>query len=292
MTDADHAVRTPGRTLRRVIVIVIIASFGIAALGGIVVLLGAELGDTAARVLGTTAIVGAFSVAVLCCAALVGRSLQAFGVIGAAVSVVAAVLVIWMIWYRGDYGDAWEALMRFTWTAVAVSAGFALASLLLLLADRRQSAVRIGLAVTLGLFGVVLAMVVYLIWWSDTVDDEVFPRVLGIAAILAALGAVTVPVLSLLLRDRPARGGLSAHAVARIEAAAAQRGLHPDALVDRLLAAEPPAPLPPASPSPSPPVPPLPPAPPAAPPVSPPSPPTEPTPPPTEPTPPPSTPPG
>jgi hypothetical protein len=228
--------------LRRVIVTVIIVSFSIAAIGGIVVLLGGSLGETAGRVLGTTAVVGAFSIAVLCCAALIGRRLQPFGMIGAAVSVIAAALVVTMIWYQPDgYPGWWDTLWQLVWTATAASVAFALASLLLLLADRRQIAVRIGLVVTLALFAIVLLLVVYAIWWSDTIEGDLYGRVLGIASILAALGAIVVPVLSLLLRrgERPAGTGLSDAARARIEAEAARREMTPDDLVAALLSPPP-----------------------------------------------------
>jgi hypothetical protein len=247
MTTAPEGSRRPVSILRRVIVGIIIVSFGAAALGGIIVLLGAELGETAWRVLSTTGVIGAFSVAVLCCVSLAGRRLETFGYIGAAVSLLGAALVVFMIWADQTAWE-WDAVWRITWTAVAASVAFALASLLLLLADRRQSAVRVGLGITLALFTVVLAMVVYLIWWSDTVDSEVFPRVLGIASILAALGAVVVPVMSLLLRDRRPAGGLSPAAIARLEAEAQRRGVSPEALVDTLLG---PAPAGPAVAAPS-----------------------------------------
>ncbi|WP_156876603.1 hypothetical protein [Microbacterium luticocti] len=238
---ADPPARTgPVSILRRIVVAVIVVAFTIAAIGGIVVLLGAELGSTAARVIGTTAVVGAFSVALLCCAALLGRVLQPVGLAGVIVSAVAAALVVWTIWYDGEYTPAWENVQKATWTAVTLSAALALACLLLLLADRRRVAVRAGLVVTLALFAVVVAMIVYLIWASDTVDDEIYPRVLGIAAILAALGAVVVPVLSLLLPDaRP--DALSPAAIARLEHAARARGIRPDDLVTSMLATADPA---------------------------------------------------
>ncbi len=211
--------------VRRIIVAVIIVAFSVAALGGIVVLLGASLGQTAARVIGTTATVGAFSVAVLCCAALVGRRMQVFGYVGAAVSAVSAVLCVVLIW--SDTPFAADALVKATWTGVAATAALSLASLLLLLADRRRAAVRIGLAATLALFAVVLAMTGYLIWWGEHVHSEVYGRVLGIAAILAALGAVVVPVLSLLLPDagRAGRAALSPELVAALVAEADRRGI-------------------------------------------------------------------
>ena len=232
------AIPAPVSRLRRVVVIVIIVAFALAAIGGIVVLLGGELGETALRVIGTTAVVGGFSVAVLCCAALLGRRLEAIGIVGVAVSVIAAAFVIWTIWYNGEFGTLWEVLGKVTGTAVALSAALALASLLLLLADRRRAAVRAGLVITLALFAVVAVLIIYLIWASDTVDGQIYPRVLGITAILAALGAVVVPVMSLLMPDvRP--GVLSHVAVTRLEGEAIRRGMTPDDLVDALLAASP-----------------------------------------------------
>ncbi len=231
--------------IRRVIVAVIVVAFSTAALGGIVVLLGASLGETAGRVLGTTAVVGAYSVAVLCCAALAGRRLQLFGYVGAAVCAASAALTIVMIWIVPS-GAAGEALLNATWTGVAATAGLSLASLLLLLADRRRAAVRGGLYATLAMFAVVLGMTVYLIWWAEHVHSEVFARVLGIAAILAALGAVVVPVLSLLLPDagRASRAQLPPELAAALLAEAQRRGIGVAELVAPVLNARPePAPV-------------------------------------------------
>ncbi|HEX5859046.1 MAG TPA: hypothetical protein VFY91_13160 [Microbacterium sp.] len=257
MTDAaGGAVAAPAEpgaqkvsALRKVIVGVIIGSFGLAAIGGIAVLLGGDLGPAAGRVLGTTAVVGAYSVAVLCCVALAGRRLQILGTIGAAVSIATAALTVVMIWWDFDQSPP-DALWRVLWSGVALTAALALASLLLLLANRRRRAVRVGLWVTLALFAAVVAMVLYLIWFPDDVDDDLFPRALGILGILAALGAVVVPVLSLLLRDAApadatpppvhAQSGVSPEAAARLGAEASRRGITVDQLVAILLADDPP----------------------------------------------------
>lgn len=237
MTVTAESVRPRASLLRRVIVGVIIVSFGLAALGGIVVLLGAELGDPAWKVLGTTALVGACSVAVLCCASLLGRRLQAVGLVGAAVSIVAAIMSIVALWAQ----PSWEAefFWDVLWTLVAASVGLSFACLLLLLADRRQRIVRVGLVVTLALFALVFVLVVYPVW-TDSSAGDVYSRTLGIASILAALGAIVVPVLSLLLRDRaaesgPRPGSLSPSTIARLEAEAARRGVTPDELVADLI---------------------------------------------------------
>ncbi|WP_164743409.1 hypothetical protein [Microbacterium sulfonylureivorans] len=253
MNEADHRTRRPGRGLRRVIVAIAIVSFAIAAISGIVVLLGADIGDTGWRVLASTAIIGAFSIAVLCCASLIGRRLQAFGVAGAVIAILAAGLSVWFVWYRGPSDDAawWEPLLKVLMTLIAASVAFALASLLLLLADRRRPAVRISLTITLALFAVVLGLIVYNIWRPAEIDYEVYQRWIGITSILAALGAVVVPVISIFLRDSDAAVTLSPIAVARLEEEAARRGLAPDALVDVLLAEASPAGPPIADPEPA-----------------------------------------
>lgn len=239
MTDTAGRTRTPVSLARRIIVAVIVISFSAAAISGIVVLLGAELGPTAWRVLSTTSVVGAFSVAVLCCASLVGRRLQTFGYVGAGVSVVGAVLALVALWGQPTWEAEgfWDAL----WTAVAASVAFSFASLLLLLADRRRTAIRVGLIVTLALFAIVFVMVVAPIW-TDEYGGELYSRVLGIVSILAALGAIVLPVLSLLLRERPAdpRGEphdatVSPASLAMLRAEAGRRGITPDELVDHLL---------------------------------------------------------
>lgn len=224
--------RSAASVARRIIVGVIIASFGLAALGGIVVLLGGDIDDTGWRVLSTTALIGAFSVAVLCCTSLLGRRLQVFGFAGAAVAVATAGLSIFLVWWNGS--SLPDGLYETLWTGLAATIATAFASLLLLLADREQTAVRVGLVVTLGLFAIVFAMTVYLIWWSETVEDDLYGRVLGIVGILAALGAIVVPVLSLLLRRKPATA-LSPQSIALLEAEAARRGTTPDALLGMLL---------------------------------------------------------
>jgi hypothetical protein len=244
MTDPAGRTRTPVSLARRVIVAVIVVSFGVAAISGIVVLLGAEMGPTAWRVLSTTSVVGAFSVAVLCCVSLVGRRLQTFGFVGAGVSVVGAVLVLVALWAQPTWEA--EAFWDSLWTAVAASVGFSFASLLLLLADRRRTAVRVGLIVTLALFAIVFVMVILPVW-TDEYGGEYYSRVLGIVSILAALGAIVLPVLSLLLREREDRGGdatggaaLSPASLERLRAEATRRGVTPDQLVDSLL---PPGPI-------------------------------------------------
>lgn len=243
MTD-QPATRSTASLVRRILVGIIIASFGLAAVLGIIVLLGVELGDAAFKVLSTTAVVGAFSVAVLCCAALLGRRGQLVGILGVVVSIATCAFVVWVVWAQPD--GWWDGLFRLLWSGVAASAAFSLASLLLLLVDRHRPAVRIGLAVTLVLIALLLALTLYLTWAHD-VDGEWFPRLYGIVAILTALGGIVVPVLSLLLPDARARG-LDPRLAERLVAEARRRGVTVEELVAPVLAQEAGAAPPPAAP--------------------------------------------
>ena len=173
--------------------------------------------------------------------------MQIFGFVGAAASLLTLLLSLVMLWAQDVlFGDL---VFQWLWTGVSATAAASLASLLLLLADRQRSAVRVGLAVTLALFAVVLLMVWYLIWLSDTIQGEGFARVLGIAGILAALGGIVVPVLSLLLRDAPAvnaevdastpsTAGISPELTQLLIAEAARRGVSVEALVAPVLDAD------------------------------------------------------
>ncbi|GAA5033584.1 hypothetical protein ACFQRL_03190 [Microbacterium fluvii] len=248
MTGDDHAPGTVARTVRRVVVWIIVVAFALAAIGGITVLVGGRLDDTGYRVLGTTSLVGAFSLAVLCCLTLVGRRAQLFGLIGAAIAVATAVCSLVLVWAPWSW-DLWSDMYRMLWTGVVLTSASALASLLLMLADRRRTVVRIGLLLTLALFAIVTAMLIVQVW-ADELDWEVYPRVLGIFAILAALGAIVVPVLSILLPDDAgiARGDVSRELGRRLVAEAARRGITVEELVAPVLTAHPEAVAAPAEP--------------------------------------------
>src|SRR5699024_12248422 len=76
--------RQPGRAvrvLRRLIAIVIVVAFSSAAAGGIIVLLGDIESEMTFQVVSTTALTGAFRVAVFCGATLLGWREQWFGAV-------------------------------------------------------------------------------------------------------------------------------------------------------------------------------------------------------------------
>lgn len=260
MTDTAGA-RRDGARARRVIVWIIVVSFSLAAIAGILVLLGATLGETAYRVLSTTSVVGGYSVLALCCAALFGHRLQIVGIAGLAVVVLALALALTMIWTPDiwQWSDAWRWLV----SSIVISVATALVCLLLLLAESGIRAVGVSLWVTVGLVVVLVVCILLPVWGMQTGDF--YTRSVGILSILTALGAILVPVLALVLRSTRARAAVPAAAVRILADEAARRGVTIEQLVresfPEAAPQAPPVPLvpvPPSAPVPQEPVPPAP----------------------------------
>jgi len=234
VTALQHPASSTLKGLRRASVILVIVALAVCAVLGIVLLLAGAWGDTQGRVLVTAFVVALFATTALCHLAQVDRPLRAVGFAGIAASVLAlvpALVLVWADWWTmgGDTAAWW-------WKSLAVlgilAGSLAQANLLLLLAGRRRSAVRIVLAITL----VMIAVVAVMIWLpilSDGdipgVDGEWYWRLFGVAAILDGLGTIVLPVLGLVLREAPAGFAVLAlrvpeSALPRLDALAAEDG--------------------------------------------------------------------
>lgn len=187
--------RSSWQNLRRVFLWAIIISFALAALAGIAALLGAELGETGFRVIGSTTVVGAHGLAMLCCAAVFDRAERVIGVVGVAVSILSLGLSLVLIWSEMDWN--WRFLQSLS-TAITVTIALSFASLLLALSRYRDNVVRVLIPVTLALFGLATALVLFAVWEGPGVEADLFGRILGITLILAVLCGVVTPILSTL----------------------------------------------------------------------------------------------
>ena len=251
------------RILRRTIAIIIVVAFSLAAAGGIIVLLGDIESEATYKVIGTTALNGAVSVAAFCGATLIGRRTQWFGIVTIGMATVTMALSLWFLW--GDpYADPdsyeLEEVLFQALSSFALLTAVASISALILLLVPRSWVVRIGLPITLGLLALGTSLVLVTIWVESAWELEWLTRLNGIVWILAALGVVIVPLTSLLLRtgSKPARAdragetsarstqpsssqpapALSPSTLERLETAARAEGITVDELVDRLLAAD------------------------------------------------------
>jgi hypothetical protein len=246
------------RVFRRVIAIIIVVTFSLAAAGGIIVLLGDIESELTFQVVSTTALTGAFSVAAFCGATLLGRRAQWFGIVTIGLAAASLALSLWFLW--GDPpGD--ETLFQLLYSLILLTAVGSVASLVLLLASTNSWAVRIALALTLGALSLAAALTLVTIWVETAWQSDWLMRLTAIVWILAALGVVVVPLTSLLLRKSKAATPtssdpmsdsasqsspaaqlsapqLSASALHRLEAAARAQGVTADELLDRLLDAD------------------------------------------------------
>ncbi|WP_167199807.1 hypothetical protein [Brevibacterium pigmentatum] len=240
-----NAPRRSVRILRRTIVIVIVVTFSLAAAGGIIVLLGDVESEATFKVIGTTALTGAVSVAAFCGATLIGRRVQWFGIVTIGLAVVTLGLALWFLWgdpFGGpDNYEFWDFLFKALSSFALLTAVASVSSLILLLTVRTQ-VVRIGLPITLGLLAAGTCLTLVTTWVESAWELEWLNRINGIVWILAALGVVVVPLTSLLLKagTKPAEASptLSPAMLERVDAAARAEGITADALIDRLLTAE------------------------------------------------------
>jgi hypothetical protein len=195
--------------LRRTIAVIIVVAFSLAATGGIIVLLGDIESEATYKVIATTALTGAVSVAAFCGASLLGRRIQWFGIVTIGLAVVTMALCLWFLW--GDpyqWGGPWsetdglsigDLISRALASSILLTAAASVSSLILLLTFRTRL-VRIGLPITLFLLALGTSLALVMIWADAAWDVEWLNRASGIVWILAALGVVIVPLTSLLLK--------------------------------------------------------------------------------------------
>lgn len=219
------------KDLRKLVIYLVIGSFSIAALMGIIALLGGDFGDTQAKVLLTTVIVGAESIAVLCYLAVAGKPTAVVGIVGGLVSLVPFVLALALTWggYDGDQ-PVWETFG----VSITIAASIAQGCLLLAVADRKK----LGwmLIATLLAIAIVAGMITLAILDGADFGDD-FWRIFGIVAILDVLGTVVLAAIKVFDRDRPTgEPALMTTALeSRITTAAKERGVSPATLISDAL---------------------------------------------------------
>lgn len=227
------------KDFRRAVGAIVIASFSVAALLGIVALLsGGEFGETQVKVLLTTVTVGATSLAALCYLAVVGHRLAAVGVVGALSALICAGTALWWIWVPDSWLD--EGPWKLFFTTLILALTFAQASLLIAVADRDR--LRVGLAATLGAASVVAVMLIIPIVTEEFSDVDAYWRAFGVVAILDVLGTIVLIAIGAVGRRTTAAAPAPAGALdvgpavtARIVQLADQRGVTPEQLLTEAL---------------------------------------------------------
>jgi hypothetical protein len=186
--------RAPVGTVRTVVVRTTIGAFSLAALLGIVALVGGRaFGSVEGRVLLTTLLTGVVSVLVLCYLLTADTRYRAVGAVGGATVLVPLVSALFLIWY--DYEtDPPVPLARTFGVGTVAALTLAQASLLLAIGAAAGPVVRRFLLATLALAGILAVQVSALVLGLHAHPD--YLRLLGVVAILDALGTVVVAALT------------------------------------------------------------------------------------------------
>lgn len=184
-----------GRECRRVFLYCLLACFIVGAATAIFALLSFDFGEIQAKILLTTLSLGAFSLTGLCCAVLADQHQYiVFGGIGIAISIAGAVFAILTNW---GVVTGWEILIkgRFFFLTVAVAFGHAA---LLLMINTTNNLVRSSRIATLVIIALVAGMLLAFTVFPDSIVYAW--TILGILAVLDALGTIATPVLHLATR--------------------------------------------------------------------------------------------
>lgn len=180
-------------TRRRVLLLVVAALLSASALLAVAILLIGEFGTVQGRILGTTAVLGAYGLLALPAAMLLDLG-RARGLAGALLALCAlgAALVVVLIWT----GDPPAALGRTAGTVAA--AGVAVAQTAILAARRRETDPRVvGLlfVVATALAGLAATVFSGLLWTAGGGGDRV-GRLLGALLVLDLLAVALGPILA------------------------------------------------------------------------------------------------
>lgn len=178
---------------QRSLLLSFILSLSVCGLLGIYVLLVGKFGTLEARILGSTATIGAASILAMAAAiAWESRRWHPIGPIGAAIVAIALSLILLLIW---DIRFVPVGFISRYEKFVATCAVFAVAVphvALLALArlHRGFEWVRMGTVAVIFILAVLIACLI----WLDPRDD-LWPRMVGVFAILDACGTLAVPIL-------------------------------------------------------------------------------------------------
>ncbi len=176
----------------------LLTCLSLTALLGIAGVLSASFGETGARVLTSTLLVGLYCMFCLADTAVLDTRYRAVGTAGISAASTALAQGLFLIWALGDDvpGDTlWLVARGFLLTAiVAFALAHAALVLRLDLADLSTAArVRTG---TLVLVGAVAGLLVAAVIHPGLAEGPAYWRLLGVLAILDVLGTACLPVLA------------------------------------------------------------------------------------------------
>ena len=181
--------------VKRYIIMVLVATLCVAAIGGIYAFIFGSFSDIQVRIMITSLSLAVFSLTGLSCAVWIEKKrLLPLAYSGITISGLTWLIILRLTWDMHENSGHWvETLNKLGGMGAVLSLALAYSSLLLTL---RKSAgvVEYIINFTLGCLSVVTIMLLGLIWFEWQVHSQ-FWRVLGVFAILTVLGTVLTPLV-------------------------------------------------------------------------------------------------
>jgi hypothetical protein len=172
---------------------------GLTAFIAIISVLNGEFGELQMKILVTSFTISAASICSMSCAAFIEKQKQqGLGFSGILLSVVAAVLLIFLIWL--EFENEWYFKTTFTVTVCAASFAHAF---LLALPDLENKHTWIQKAATASI--AVLGSQIIVALWVE-IDHEAYIRALAVVAIIVVLETLLVPLLMKLKTNNKSTG--------------------------------------------------------------------------------------
>jgi hypothetical protein len=176
-----------------------IISLCIGALIGIVIFLFGSFGEIEVKILGTTLIIGGYSLLGLCCSALYekkhGNIFALLGIISALLGFIWFVGLIWSGYDFIDFDNTLELILTF----IIVPVSLAQSSLILLInSDNKMGKMTVWATI---FFIIILTLMLLIAVWNIDFDfGDFYFRLLGVVGILDVLGTIVSPILNKVLK--------------------------------------------------------------------------------------------
>ncbi len=177
--------------MKKAFLMSMIISLCIAALMGIIVFISGTYGWVELRILITTLIIGIFSLAGLCNAALYEKGkAKSFAMAGIIITIVSFVVTLILIWSERGLPNGFEKILYVSWVLSVASAHVSL----LLLIDSVDGKVNIARMMTF-FFIVAICVYIFLYIYEVIKFTDFNVRLFGVIVILDALGTIVTPIL-------------------------------------------------------------------------------------------------
>lgn len=178
-------------SLKRILLISLIASLSISALVAIFVFLFGDFGETEIKILFITLTIGGYSLTGVCSSVLQDKGKYISLVYsGIAVSVLGFLLTAGAIWEAVDIENLWQLIIVLVILAVTIAQ-----ISLLLLAESAKGLMNTILLTTIIFISIVAMMLVWLVVVEYDGVGEFYFRLLGVFAVLDVLGTIVTLIL-------------------------------------------------------------------------------------------------